>query len=276
MGKAFKQGLCALAVLLGMSGSAWAQALGTSSAQLKPGSWKALVYYQGVRDQALGFAMTGSGVCIASAASSVSFPCGSTGETKAEGSGGAVLLKLIFQPHEGFQYYLSAGAGDYSLRVASVSVVNSLTGDRPGFLYGAGVKAVLMADTLTAPGVALDANLSWQRYYFNELQPGRTAAQTQIDQRLDLMQTQVAVEAGHLFKPLGWSVGVEPYGGLKWVRSQAWLKDLGGGGRVGGMKDAVTPFLGVELPIYEKEGLFAEVSFLGGIQYAAGLNIRFK
>ncbi|MEK7745013.1 MAG: hypothetical protein AAB578_11575 [Elusimicrobiota bacterium] len=236
-----------------------------------------MVYYQGVQDQALNFAVTGSGVCTGpSTITVVSFPCGSTGETKAEGSGGAVLLKLIFQPHEGFQYYLSAGAGDYSLRVASVSVVNSLTGDRPGFLYGAGARAVLVPDTLSAPGFALDASLSWQRYYFNELQPGRTAAQTQIDQRLDLMQTQVAVETGHLFKPLGWSVGVEPYGGVKWVRSQAWLKDLAGGGRVGGMKDAVTPFLGVELPIYEKEGLFAEASFLGGIQYAAGLNIRFK
>lgn len=276
MEKSLKRGLWALVALLGLSGTAGAQALGTSSAQLKAGSWKALVYYQGVQDQALGFAVAGSGVCIASAASSVSFPCGSTGETKGEGSGGAVLLKLVFQPYESLQYYLSAGAGNYSLRVASVSVVNSLTGERPGFLYGAGVKAVLVPDTLSAPGAALDASLSWQRYYFNELQPGRTAAQTQIDQRLDLLQTQVALETGHLFKPLGWSVGVEPYGGVKWVRSQAWLKDLAGGGRVGGIKDTATPFLGVGLPVYEKEGFFAEASFLGGIQYAAGLNIRFE
>jgi hypothetical protein len=141
------------------------------------------------------------------------------------------------------------------------------------------VKAVLWPDTVAGPGLAADLSIGWQRYWFNALQPAQAASEAHINQRLDIMETQFALQTGHLFTgPAGepWRVGVEPYGGLKWVRDQAWLMDFDGGGRVGGMKDTFTPFLGVHLKVYEKEGLYAEASFVNGWQYAAGLSVRFK
>jgi hypothetical protein len=97
-----------------------------------------------------------------------------------------------------------------------------------------------------------------------------------VNQRLDMMQFHVALQASHLFKFEGTRWSVEPHGGLKWMRNQAWLKDAQGGGRAGGIQDTVTPFLGLNIPLFEKEALFAEASFVNGVQYSAGLNIRFR
>ena len=276
MRQPFQRGLASLVGSLFLAGAAGAQTLGTSSRQMSAGSLKALVYYQGVNGQDLTFSVTGDGTCSGAPPSAATFPCSSTGKVSGEGDGGAMVLKLIYQPHESLQYYLSAGAGNYSLRVASVTAVNSLTGDRPGYLYSAGFKAVLWPDTPVTPSVALDAGFGWQRYYFNEFQPDRSAGRGQIDQKLDLWLTHIALQAGHLFKPDDWRFGIEPYGGLKWTRAQAWLKDLRGGGRVGGIEDTLSPFIGLQLPVFEKEGLFAEASFLGGVRYAAGLSVKFK
>jgi hypothetical protein len=160
-------------------------------------------------------------------------------------------------------------------------VVNSLSGDRPGYLYGMGVRALLWPDTevkdaFIVPALAVDGSAGFQRYYFNDLQPAQGASVGGIDQRLDLLHLQLALETSHLFKFEGTRWALEPYGGLKWIRTEARLKDLRGGGRIGGMQDTVTPFLGLGVTPYENESFFAEASFVNGIQYAAGLNVRFK
>ena len=113
-----------------------------------------------------------------------------------------------------------------------------------------------------------------------------------VNQRLTLWQYQVAVEASHLFNLIEPQKGVdkeheamlpvipqgfkiEPYGGVKWVRIQSDLHDYTDGSHSGGQQDVASPFLGVRVPIYEHEGLFAEASFVNGYQYAGGLEVRF-
>ena len=117
-----------------------------------------------------------------------------------------------------------------------------------------------------------------------------------IDQRLDLMQYQVAVEASHVFTLqdadakadekeaemaglaalTGQGFKLEPYGGVKWVRIQSDLKDLSDGSHTGGQQDTVTPFLGLRIPFSKNEGLFAEAQFVGGYAYAGGMELRFR
>lgn len=265
-----KRGLLSLGVVFLFIAPARANLVG-SPRQMSEKTWDVQAFYQGVQAQHLNFALAGDGTC-ANRTGAVTFPCGGTGNVKGGGNGGAAILKLSYQPYESMQYYAAFGAGDYSLKVNSLS----LTGERPGQLYQFGVKAILFPDTVAAPGLAADLSFGWQKYWFNEARPARDSLEGQIDQRLDIMQTQLAVETGHLFKKKDWRVGVEPYGGVKWVRMQAWLKDRQGGGRAGGIKDALAPFLGVNLQIYEKETLFAEASFVNGWQYGAGISIRFK
>lgn len=253
---------------------AGAQLLATSARQQSGGSLRFLAHYQGVSGQTLNFSVNDSGSC--SSQNGVSFPCGQAGDYEAEGSGSGGIVRLIWQPGERFQYYATYGVGDYSLKVPSATVTNVLTGDRLGQTFGAGLKASIVPDTVVTPAIALDVSAARSQYDFNRRFPGGTpGANNNISQRLTLMTYQVAVESSHLFT-ISDSWKLEPYGGLKWVRVQADLKDLTDGSHAGGKQDTATPFLGLRVPAGEKEAFFAEASFVGGLQYGAGLEIRFK
>lgn len=270
-----------------------AQVLGTSARQLPKGSLKLLAYYQGVQDQALNFNVVGTRSCTANTGGATFF-CGQGGDVEVKGEGGAGLVKLVYQPFDNVQYYAAFGVGDYSLSVPSATVTNRLTGDDPGTILIAGLKTVLLADTAVSPAIALDLSLSRSRYHFNRLFPATVPGRTgDINQRLDLMQYQVAVEASHVFTlrdaderadekdlplPFRPEAGfkLEPYGGIKWHRIQSDLRDLSDASHSGGKQDTVTPFLGFRIPVFDRELLFAEASFVNGYQYAGGLEIRFK
>ncbi|MDE2142230.1 MAG: autotransporter domain-containing protein [Elusimicrobia bacterium] len=275
----FVRAICALALACSAS-SAGAQLLATTARQSSSGSLKFLGYYQGVQDQTLNFSINDSGAC--STQNGLSFSCGGSGNIAAKGSGGAGMLKAVWQPWERFQYYAMVGAGDYSMSVPSATVTNVYTGDNSGRIYGAGLKASIVPDTIVAadgfptPAISLDVSMTRSQYDFNRRNPmGAATSSANIAQRLTLMTYQFAVEASHLF-PLDQNFKLEPYGGVKWTRVQADMKDLGDGSRAGGQQDTVSPFLGLRVPVEDHEAFFAEASFVDGYHYGAGLELRFK
>lgn len=255
--------------------------------QLPPGSLKLLVYYQGTQGQDLDFSVNNPGVC--SGPNGITFACGQSGDIDATGSGGMAVMKLVYQPWENLQYYVAFGVGDYSLNVPSVTVVNTLSGDSPGIMGMAGLRSTIVPDTQFTPAVAADISVSESRYDFDQISQN-TGTPASISQRLLLMQFQVAIEISHLFTivepqkdvekehevlvPQGFKI--EPYFGLKWTRIQSDLKDFQTGNHAGGQEDTASPFIGLRLPVYDHESLFAEADFVHGYQYAGGLEIRFK
>lgn len=273
-----------------LGSSANAQIMGLSSRQLPKGSLKLLAYYQGTMDQDLNFNVQNAGNCTT--ANGVKFACGQSGDVNASGTGGMGVVKVLFQPWELVQYYALGGVGDYALRAPVNGIGNTFDGDNPGFMLGGGMRVVVLPDTQVTPGIAVDAGASQSAYKFNRLAPGSglAGASGQINQRLGLTQWQVALQIGHLFtitEPqtavdkekeilLPEGLKVEPYGGVKWTRIQADLNDLQSGSHAGGQQDAISPFVGVRLPLYGHEGLFAEAAFAHGTQVAGGLEIRFK
>jgi hypothetical protein len=254
---------------------AGAQLLATTARQDSDGSLKLLAYYDGVQNQTVNFTGNASGTCTTPNA--VSFTCGQNGTVAAKGSGGAGMLKLVWQPWERFQYYASYGLGDYSMSVPSATTTNVLSGDTIGQIFGVGMKASIVPDTVVTPGISIDANLSESLYKFNRRFPGGTAGgpDNNISERLSLMTYQISVETSHLFT-LDEFWKLEPYGGIKWMRVQADLKDLGDGSHAGGQTDTVTPFLGLRVPVDGHQAFFAEASFLDGYHYGGGLELRFK
>lgn len=254
-----------------------ASILGTTARQASSGSLKFLAYYQGVSDQSVLFSVVGAGTCSAAAPSGgVTFGCGQSGDIEAEGSGGSGMIKVVWQPWERFQYYAHFGMGDYSLRVPSTTLTNLYSGDSPGLIYGAGLKASIVPDTIVTPAISFDVSLTRSNYRFNRRFPGGTpGVSNNIDDRLILMSYQFAVESSHLFViDEHWKL--EPYGGVKWTRVESDLKDLVDGSHAGGKQDTTTPFLGLRVPIEDREALFAEASFINGFHYGAGLELRFK
>lgn len=243
----------------------------TTARQASSGSLKFLGYYEGVQNQTLNFTTNGSGSCGTSGGAA--FSCGSNGTVAAKGDGGAGMLKIVYQPWERFQYYAMYGVGTYSMSVPSTTVSNVLTGDADGQIYGAGLKASVVPDTIVSPAVSFDASISQAVYSFNR-RYGDPNFSPNISQRLTLMTYQFAIETSHLFN-LDEQWKLEPYGGVKWVRVQSDLKDLGDGSHAGGQTDTVTPFLGLRVPADEHEAFFAEASFVDGYHYGGGMELRF-
>jgi hypothetical protein len=270
-------GLCALSAVIFFVGKSHAEPLGASARQLPARSLKLTGYYRGEQGRDLTFTVGGSGVCNTPAGGvlpTVPFTCDSTGKVPAEGSGQAAVAKIAWQPYDNVQYYLTLGTGKYALHVASLTSVTSLTGDAPGWIYGFGTRANIFPESIASAAIAVDASATWEKYWFNRSAPQPTAALTNVKDRLDLMRLQLAVEASRRFEFDGrWKV--EPYGGLKWLRTQAWLKDLNTGTRLGGSDDMVSPFLGVNLPWSDNESLWGEATFVKGFEYATGLAVRF-
>ena len=254
---------------------AGAQLLASTARQDSGGSLKFLAYYEGVQNQTVNFTVNDSGTCTTP--NGVSFSCGQSGVVAAKGDGGAGMMKLVWQPWERFQYYATYGVGGYSMSVPSATVKNVLTGDSVGQIFGAGLKASVVPDTIVTPAISIEAGVTESIYKFNRRFPGAVpgGADNDIDQRLTLMTGQISVETSHLFT-VDESWKLEPYGGVKWMRVQADLKDLGDGSRAGGQTDTVTPFLGLRVPVDGHQAFFAEASFLGGYHYGGGLELRFK
>ena len=263
--------------LLFVAFPAAAQLLGSTARQSSSSSLKFLAYYQGVSDQNLNFSVNTSGICTAAPPSGgVAFPCNSSGDVEGKGSGGAGLVKAEWQAAERFALYAVVGTGDYSIKVPSTTVENTLSGDKLGIIFGAGLKASIVPDTIVNPAIALDLSIMRSHYNFNQITPGGTAGiNNGFSQRLVLMTYQVAIETSHLFE-IDKTWKLEPYGGVKWTRVQSDLKDQSGGSHAGGQKDTGTPFLGLRVPAEDRIAFFTEASFIDGLHYGGGLEIRFK
>ena len=161
------------------------------------------------------------------------------------------------------------GVGRYGVRIPSVTVVSTYSGDRIGTSVGLGVRWNLVPDTLVTPAASLDLSAIRSQYPLSDWTQTGLGGQV-VDLQLTLEQLQVAVVFS---KRVGlW----EPYGGVKWLQTFVRLKDLSTSQHVGGTKNAVIPFAGVRYQAFAKEALVAEASFTNGFQFGGGIEIRFR
>ncbi|MBI4055658.1 MAG: hypothetical protein HY402_05975 [Elusimicrobia bacterium] len=239
----------------------------SSARQIGEGSLRLVFYHSRVFDQELEWEVTGTDQI--QGPNGTSFFSETNSALPLEGEGENSALKLIAQPWENLQYYAVVGAGNYSVDVPSVAVTNTLTGQRVGWTWGFGSKAVVVPETPVTPAVAVDASFLRSSYLMNRLRLGAGGSES-VHQRLTLDQYQVSLQLSRRFGRL------EPYGGVQWSRVRSTLKDLDDGERVGGGRDGVSPFLGLRLGLYSHEAFVLEASFVEATRISAGLEWRFK
>ncbi|HVC08625.1 MAG TPA: hypothetical protein VNH15_01640 [Elusimicrobiota bacterium] len=249
-----------------------AQISAQTARQGTPGGWQVSAYYQGVSDQDLNFNLSG-GSAACSSKNGIAFACGqSAGALSVHGSGDAGLIRAVYQPWDGFQYSAAVGAGYYSLSVPSASATQNYAGSGAGPIFSLGVQDVIFPDTIVTPAVAVNIGFSGAMYPLDRMNDsaGNVSA---VNDTLTLLEYQLGVEASHVFPLSGWRV--EPYGGVKWYRVDADLKDATLGSHSGGFRDTLAPVVGLRIPTSDHEGLFAEAAYVGGFQYGGGLSLRF-
>lgn len=242
-----------------------------SMASARQSSEKTLVlipFYQETFEQ--NFLLKAAGTGLAQGKGGLGFYQSQTA-TEIEGKQrrGTFFLKLAGQPWENLQYYGAVGIGNSSVDIPSATVTSTLHGDYPGMTYLAGIRSNIFPETEVTPAVSLDMGFSWSRFYFNSMDQ-HSAGTRDADIRFDTYEYHLGFSASRRFGD--W----EPYGGVKLIRRQARLKDLSSGEKVGGARDYASPFAGIKLPLSKREYFVAEMTFLDGFRFAAGLEIKLK
>ncbi|MGA2089874.1 MAG: hypothetical protein ABSH12_00210 [Endomicrobiales bacterium] len=176
--------------------------------------------------------------------------------------------KILFQPHKELVYWLSFGSTAYDIDIPSTSVKNHLASQQPGWMAGAGIRKILMPDTIVTPAFAIEAGVRYSQSSLTVLYPGDF---TPISVQNDFLTTEY-----HLgFVASKKYESIEPYGSVQVTRTFATLRDINAADEISGEKDAVSVVTGVRLYPYPNESLICEASFFGENGFSIGWNIEF-
>ena len=155
------------------------------------------------------------------------------------------------------------------MNIPSAAVTSTFYGDAPGITYVAGIRSNIFPETDVTPSITLDMGLGWTRVNFNRVDQ-HAAGSRAADLRLDVYEYHIGFSAGRRFGK------TEPYAGVEIIRRQVKFKDLSTGSRAGGKLDEPSAFIGMKIPVFERESLIAEAAFSGGIRIGIGLSVRLK
>jgi hypothetical protein len=179
-----------------------------------------------------------------------------------------VVAAFDFHPHDGLTYRARIGQiQDFDLEFSSGSQTNKLESTKSGMVWGLGVGGGI------APGSIVSTAISWQLQFtqrlvdLDRLQGGPVVYAS--DERFRQDEFQGSVNFSRRWKM--W----EPYAGLKIMRVTSRLQDNATKERVSGSKNGVSPFVGLQVGVAEKESLVIEGSFVDEKSLTAGIKLQF-
>jgi hypothetical protein len=179
-----------------------------------------------------------------------------------------VQAKVLFQPHDELVYWLAFGSTAYDIEIPSVSVKNRFASQSPGWMVGAGIRKILLPDTIVTPALAVDAGINHSETNLTVFYPGGMSPM--IAQNIFLTtEYHVALAVSKKYKYC------EPYSSVRVARTMATLRDKGFAAEVSGKKEAVSVLTGLRLRPYPNESLICEASFFGEAGFSIGWNIEF-
>jgi hypothetical protein len=180
----------------------------------------------------------------------------------------AGIFNLEFRPQEGLQYRARFGQVDgFSLEFSSGSHTNKFESTDLGFLWGVGISGRIV------PGSMVSTAIKWDLCY------------TEIRSDLDRFDSADAVTSsdaefrereyqGSILFSQRWKE-LEPFGGLKILRTVSQIRDNGTKGRVTGTEDNVSPVVGLKWNFFNRESVMVEASFVGEESISAGVQVQF-
>lgn len=243
--------------------------------QLGQKKFHAEVYYRQVLKQKLNLDVSSTGNIQVKGST---FSASSTSELESEGSGNAMMGRISFQPFETpIQYYLVGGVGQYDLKVPSGSYSNKYGTDNPGYIIGGGIRYTVVPFTIVSPAVSLDLSATHSRYSLTNFVSGdgKTVGDTsQLFTSLEI-QGALTISKKFLFDLGDNKASIDPYVGVKVVRTRTSLDDNSTGSHISGTRTDVSPFFGLKFKPFPYEGLVLEGSVLSELSYSVGLTFGF-
>ena len=202
----------------------------------------------------------------------------STADLESEGSAHGELAKMSVQPFEKpIQFYFVGGISSYNLKIPSGSFSNSYATNQNGYVLGGGVNYILVPHTLVNPAVSLDFSAIHSQYRLTSFQAGDGSTVLAPEYLLTLFEMQAALSVGQRygFNFSSKRMFVDPYLGVKVIRSRIGLDDLSSGAHFSGTHLGVSPYVGFKLIPGRYMSLIVEGSFIKEVLVASGLTFSF-
>ncbi len=189
-------------------------------------------------------------------------------EIKMEQESEQVVGLFEFQPHDGLKYRFKIGqVREFNLEFSSGSQTNKLETTGSGFVWGVGIGGSLAPSSIVSLGIRWDVAYAQTNVNLDRLQGGPAAYAVDQDFRQEEIQ-------GSLTLSRRWKM-VEPYGGVKVFHLMNRLVDNGTKEKIKGTNDEVSPFVGLQWMVAEKDSLVIEGSFVGEKSLSAGFKAQF-
>ena len=233
------------------------------------------VYYRHLAEQDLNIELGNSGTIRVK---NNTYSTTSNTELAAEGSGNGVMAKLTFQPFDfGVQYYMVGGLSHYELSIPSGSFSNRFQTDGPGYVIGGGIKYTLVPYTIVSPAVSIDLSATHSRYNLTKFASGDGKVTGDTGELLTVLEFQGALTASKKFSfKLGENQSyIDPYLGVKVIRTRTNLDESGTGAHFSGTRTGVAPFFGFRFKPFNYEGFVIEGSLLSEVSASLGITLGF-
>ncbi len=254
---------------------AFATELMSPATQLGDKKVRAEVYYRQIFKQKLNIDV-GATSRIRVGASTLT--TNSSTELQSEGSGNGIMSKVSFQPFDTpIQYYVLGGAGQFDLKIPSGTYSNTHATDNPGYILGGGIKYTVVPYTIVTPAVSVDVSATHSRYKLSNFKSGDGATVGGISQVFTIFELQgaITVSKKYLFDLGDNKASVDPYLGVKAIRTRTNFDDNSTGDHFSGTRTDVAPFLGLRFQPFPHQGLVLEGSLLSETAFSAGLTFVF-
>ena len=163
------------------------------------------------------------------------------------------------------------------MKIPSGSYSNKHATDNPGYIIGGGIKYTVVPYTIVSPAISLDLSATHSRYKLTNFTSGDGRTVGEISQVLTVFEIQGAVTASKkfLFDLGDHKASVDPYLGVKVLRTRTNFDDNTTSGHFSGTRTDVSPFFGIKFKPFPYQGLVIEGSVLSETSFAAGLTLGF-
>lgn len=189
-------------------------------------------------------------------------------EKEMESESKEIVLKAAFRPRDGLMYFGKIGTvRGFELAYSSGSYTNRFQGEDSGFLWGFGFRWNITQDTPVSAAIAFEVSYQQAVVDLEAFKSGGVTSS--VNDRFLQDEFQGAVNLSKRFGTL------QPYGGLKLLRIESNLKDGQTQGKISGSDNLVSPFVGFQWEVFEKEFLVLESSFVGEQRTTMGFRTNF-
>ncbi len=193
---------------------------------------------------------------------------GSNIDVETESKSESMLVLVGLKPREALEYHFKIGqVRNYKIEFSSGSHFNTLDALSDGIVWGFGLSGRISPASIVSMGITWQLDYSRSKVDLDRFQSPGILTSSNISYQEE--EIQGALNFSRRWKTF------EPYAGLKILRTIATMVDQSTKGKIKGSNDGVSPFVGIQWDLADRESIVLEGSFADEESFSASMKVQF-